>query len=175
MAAPPMLAPRLPARQRLHDASVARRSIPAEASWSQRPELTVVGWMCRGCGLGWMGRASGWWIGDRIQFRRGALQRNRQGPRQDRFQEAYGLMGMVHTASRFTLYRCWEPVSSNHCAQLAAPFPDEQEHWLNRIEIQGFGSRHHGQDAQSGLASSLPCRVASSPPDPAGYGQRCAP
>ena len=110
-------------------------------AWAAEGHLSLLEWSQSGRRLGVIGRASGWWIGDWLNYGNA-----RFGERYVRAARITGydvqtLMNMVYVASRFEPSRRSDNLSWSHHAELAALEPAEQDHWLERAETERLSVR----------------------------------
>jgi hypothetical protein len=103
-------------------------------SWSAPGALSFEQWVFHGRRLGAIGRGVGWWIADWLRFGNA-----RYGEKYVRASKITGydvqtLMNMVYVASSVDPSRRRERLSWSHHAEVAALPPEEQDHWLDRVE-----------------------------------------
>ena len=120
--------------------SDAEVSISAVA-WSAAGDLSLLEWSQSGRRLGVIGRASGWWIGDWLNYGN-----SRFGERYVRAARITGydvqtLMNMVYVTSKFEPSRRRDNLSWSHHAELAALEPEDQDYWLERAEAERLSVR----------------------------------
>jgi hypothetical protein len=110
-------------------------------SWSPDGPLTLLEWSQSGRRLGVIGRATGWWIGDWLNYGN-----TKFGERYVRAARITGydvqtLMNMVYVASRFEPARRHDGLSWSHHAELAALEPADQDRWLERAAAERLSVR----------------------------------
>jgi hypothetical protein len=110
-------------------------------AWAVSGDLSLLEWSQSGRRLGIIGRGTGWWIGDWVNYGNA-----RFGERYVRAARITGydvqtLMNMVYVASRFEPSRRRPNLSFSHHAELAALPTDEQDHWLERAEAERLSVR----------------------------------
>jgi len=123
----------------------AQRSEPggsvSPTSWAADGHLSLLEWSQSGRRLGVIGRASGWWIGDWLNYGNA-----RFGERYVRAARITGydvqtLMNMVYVASKFEPERRRDELSWSHHAELAALEPAQQDRWLERAVAERLSVR----------------------------------
>src|SRR5256885_12351049 len=110
-------------------------------AWAVSGDLSLLEWSQSGRRLGIIGRGTGWWIGDWVNYGNA-----RFGERYVRAARITGydvqtLMNMVYVASRFDISRRRPNLSFSHHAELAALDPEEQDYWLERAEGERLSVR----------------------------------
>src|SRR3954454_16674794 len=110
-------------------------------AWAVAGDLSLLEWSQSGRRLGIIGRGTGWWIGDWVNYGNA-----RFGERYVRAARITGydvqtLMNMVYVASRFDVSRRRPNLSWSHHAELAALDPADQDHWLSRAEAERLSVR----------------------------------
>jgi hypothetical protein len=110
-------------------------------AWAASGDLSLLEWSQSGRRLGIIGRATGWWIGDWVNYGNA-----RFGERYVRAARITGydvqtLMNMVYVASRFDSARRRQNLSWSHHAELAALEPEQQDYWLDRAENERLSVR----------------------------------
>src|SRR3954452_14178779 len=110
-------------------------------TWAVAGDLSLLEWSQSGRRLGIIGRGTGWWIGDWVNYGNA-----RFGERYVRAARITGydvqtLMNMVYVASRFDSSRRRPNLSFSHHAELAALDPEAQDHWLERAEAERLSVR----------------------------------
>jgi|tagenome__1003787_1003787.scaffolds.fasta_scaffold20508797_2 hypothetical protein len=110
-------------------------------AWAVAGDLSLLEWSQSGRRLGIIGRGTGWWIGDWVNYGNA-----RFGERYVRAARITGydvqtLMNMVYVASRFDSSRRRPNLSFSHHAELAALDPEAQDHWLERAEAERLSVR----------------------------------
>ena len=110
-------------------------------AWDVAGEMSLQEWSQSGRRLGIIGRGTGWWIGDWVNYGNA-----RFGERYVRAARITGydvqtLMNMVYVASRFERTRRRQNLSFSHHAELAALDPAEQDYWLERAEAERLSVR----------------------------------
>src|SRR5256885_7350294 len=110
-------------------------------AWAVSGDLSLLEWSQSGRRLGIIGRGTGWWIGDWVNYGNA-----RFGERYVRAARITGydvqtLMNMVYVASRFDISRRRPNLSFSHHAELAALDPEEQDYWLDRAEAERLSVR----------------------------------
>jgi hypothetical protein len=115
-----------------HPADNGRPGPPIITSiaWNAPADMDLRSWLEHGRRFGLAGRASGWWIGDWLNY--GA---QRYGEKYSRAARVTGydvqtLMNMAYVASRFEISRRRETLSWSHHAEVAPLEPADQERWL---------------------------------------------
>jgi hypothetical protein len=137
-------APRETARGRGAVSALRELEAPVSMSptaWAAAGDLSLLEWSQSGRRLGIIGRATGWWIGDWVNYGNA-----RFGERYVRAARITGydvqtLMNMVYVASRFDMRRRRQNLSWSHHAELAALDPDQQDYWLDRAESERLSVR----------------------------------
>lgn len=107
-------------------------------AWATDKDLSYDQWAQLGTRLGAIGRGSGWWIGDWLQY--GAVRyggRYKIATRVTGYDEQT-LMNMSYVASRFEISRRRENLSWSHHANVAALEPTDQERWLDMASDKGM-------------------------------------
>lgn len=110
-------------------------------AWAVAGDMSLLEWSQSGRRLGIIGRGTGWWIGDWVNYGNA-----RFGERYVRAARITGydvqtLMNMVYVASRFESSRRRQNLSFSHHAELAALDPEEQDYWLERAESERLSVR----------------------------------
>jgi hypothetical protein len=134
-----MMATSVPAR-RANDHAPSGTALSGTAgqltnvSWSAPGVMSFEQWVFHGRRLGAVGRGVGWWIADWLRFGNA-----RYGEKYVRASKITGydvqtLMNMVYVASSVDPSRRREQLSWSHHAEVAALPPEEQDHWLDRVE-----------------------------------------
>jgi hypothetical protein len=123
----------------VRDLQVAISMTPT--AWAVSGDLSLLEWSQSGRRLGVIGRGTGWWIGDWVNYGNA-----RFGERYVRAARITGydvqtLMNMVYVASRFEPSRRRPNLSFSHHAELAALPAGEQDHWLERAEAERLSVR----------------------------------
>lgn len=123
----------------VRDLQVAISMTPT--AWAVSADLSLLEWSQSGRRLGIIGRGTGWWIGDWVNYGNA-----RFGERYVRAARITGydvqtLMNMVYVASRFAPSRRRQNLSFSHHAELAALPIDEQDYWLERAEAERLSVR----------------------------------
>ena len=123
----------------VRDLQVAISMTPT--AWAVAGDLSLLEWSQSGRRLGIIGRGTGWWIGDWVNYGNA-----RFGERYVRAARITGydvqtLMNMVYVASRFAPSRRRPNLSFSHHAELAAVPTDEQDYWLERAEAERLSVR----------------------------------
>lgn len=103
-------------------------------AWQPGQGITFDHWVRHGRRLGTIGRGTGWWIGDWLNYGNMAYgQRYARAARITGY-DSQTLMNMTYVASRFEASRRREGLSWSHHAEVAALAPEEQDEWLARAE-----------------------------------------
>lgn len=110
-------------------------------AWAVAGDMSLLEWSQSGRRLGIIGRGTGWWIGDWVNYGNA-----RFGERYVRAARITGydvqtLMNMVYVASHFEPSRRRPNLSFSHHAELAALPTDEQDYWLERAEAERLSVR----------------------------------
>src|SRR4051794_41673362 len=110
-------------------------------AWAVAGDMSLLEWSQSGRRLGIIGRGTGWWIGDWVNYGNA-----RFGERYVRAARITGydvqtLMNMVYVASRFEPSRRRQNLSFSHHAELAALDPEDQDYWLERAEAERLSVR----------------------------------
>jgi len=119
-----------------------RKQNPLSAvAWRPHENMPFSDWLEQGRRLGLMGRSSGWWVGDWLNYGNAAY-----GERYVRASRITGydvqtLMNMAYVSSRFHPSQRREPLSWSHHAQVAALTPEHQERLLVRAEAKRLSVR----------------------------------
>ncbi len=117
---------------------VARTSSPANigpVSWVPTRDFELPEWVAAGRRLGAIGRCGQWALGDWIRY--GNVKFGERYARAARITgyDAQTLMNMVYVASSFEISRRRENISWSHHEAVAALKCDEQDHWLDRVQV----------------------------------------
>src|SRR5687768_3997103 len=86
-------------------------------SWSPRGAPTVADWVRLGRGLGALGRASGWWIGDWLRYGNARYGERYGAAARITGYDVQSLMNMAYVAGRFEVSRRRESLSFSHHAE----------------------------------------------------------
>jgi hypothetical protein len=124
---------------RLRELEVAISMTPT--AWAVAGDLSLLEWSQSGRRLGIIGRGTGWWIGDWLNY--GNLRFGERYVRAARITgyDVQTLMNMVYVASHFEPARRRPNLSFSHHAELAALSPEDQDHWLERAENERLSVR----------------------------------
>jgi hypothetical protein len=110
-------------------------------SWSPRVVLTVADWVRLGRGLGALGRASGWWIGDWLRYGNARYGERYGAAARITGYDVQSLMNMAYVAGRFEVSRRRESLSFSHHAEVASLPAEEQDRWLDRASSASLSVR----------------------------------
>jgi hypothetical protein len=100
--------------------------------WAASDEMVLEQWLREGSRLGVRSRASGWWIGDWVNFGSRAYGEKYRRAAGATGYDAQTLMNMAYVASRIEISRRRETLTWSHHAEVAPLSVDEQEQWLDR-------------------------------------------
>jgi hypothetical protein len=103
-------------------------------SWSAPGAMSFEQWVLHGRRLGAIGRGVGWWIGDWLRFGNARYGEKYVQASKITGYDVQTLMNMVYVASSVDMSRRRERPSWSHHAEVAALPPEEQDHWLDRVE-----------------------------------------
>ena len=103
-------------------------------AWSAPGAMSFEQWVLHGRRLGAIGRGVGWWLGDWLRF--GNARYGEKYVRASRITgyDVQTLMNMVYVASSVDPSRRRSRLPWSHHAEVAALPPEEQDHWLDRVE-----------------------------------------
>jgi hypothetical protein len=139
-------------------------------SWSPRRALDLVEWSEQGRRFGLMGRGTGWWIGDWVNYGNAVYGEKYSRAARLTGYDVQTLMNMAWIASCFTISRRRETLSWSHHAEVASlPAPD-RERWLDRAEQDRLSVRSLRDEVARTRAAEA--RNARSEP-PKGFDVHC--
>lgn len=156
------------APERTRESATGGGARPASRlGWDPKRDLKLEEWLQHGRGLGFVGRVSGWWIGDWVNY--GNAKYGEKYTRAARVTgyDAQTLMNMAYVASRFEVSRRRETLSWSHHAEVAALDPAEQDEWLEKAAEERMSVRclrqaiRTDRRARSGRGAARAAAVAS--------------